>query len=142
MQLNCKVNVLGQDYSVVMIPYGSDAMFVGSDMQGYTDTTDHSIILQDFTTVSDMGDPLVLVGRIVRHELVHAFLEESGLSDNWTHQDGQDETIVDWIAIQWPKIDAAIHTVMAALNEQNPEDNNAITITMGNRSGTITGLNE
>ena len=44
--------------------------------------------------------------KVLRHEIVHAFLYESGMwcnsgaSDAW----GTDETIVDWIAIQSPKI--------------------------------------
>ena len=38
----------------------------------------------------------------VRHELVHAFLFECGLAENsnWA----QNEELVDWIAIQGPKI--------------------------------------
>lgn len=43
---------------------------------------------------------------IKEHEIIHAFFYESGVwnhsgcSDAW----GQDETITDWIAIQFPKI--------------------------------------
>lgn len=42
----------------------------------------------------------------IRHELIHAFIYESGLRDsshspqNW----GQDEEIIDWFAVQMPKI--------------------------------------
>lgn len=43
--------------------------------------------------------------RIVRHEIIHAFLFESGLGFNYEHKPfGHDETMVDWLAIQWPKI--------------------------------------
>ena len=44
--------------------------------------------------------------KVLRHEIVHAFLYESGLWNNsgdvtaW----GQSEEITDWIAIQFPKI--------------------------------------
>lgn len=35
----------------------------------------------------------------------HAFLFESGLSENFTHPEyGHDETYVDWIASQFPKM--------------------------------------
>lgn len=44
--------------------------------------------------------------KVLRHEIIHAFLYESGMwncsgaSDAW----GMDETITDWFAIQSPKI--------------------------------------
>ena len=40
--------------------------------------------------------------KVVRHEIVHAFLTESGLAENsfWA----QNEELVDWIAIQGPKL--------------------------------------
>lgn len=37
--------------------------------------------------------------RVLRHEIVHAFLAESGLNDY-----ARDEELVDWIAMQYPKI--------------------------------------
>lgn len=41
----------------------------------------------------------------MRHEIIHAFLFESGLSENFTHPEyGHDETYVDWIASQFPKM--------------------------------------
>ena len=119
MKLEFTVDVLGQPYDIKMVPYAGDPTFIGSDCQGFTDTSDHTITIQDFTVISDMGDPVAMLRRVVRHELVHAFMEESGLSDNWTHQDGQDETIVDWIAIQWHKIDEAISEVYSAIVKQN-----------------------
>ena len=42
----------------------------------------------------------------LRHEIVHAFLSESGLQANYEHykQFGHEEPIVDWFAIQSTKI--------------------------------------
>ena len=42
----------------------------------------------------------------LRHEIVHAFLSESGLQSNLEHNQrfGHEETMVDWIAIQFPKM--------------------------------------
>lgn len=43
----------------------------------------------------------------LRHEITHAFLNESGLSDNanqYRHSWAINEEMVDWIAIQSPKI--------------------------------------
>lgn len=40
--------------------------------------------------------------KVTRHEIIHAFLEESGLADNseWA----RNEEMIDWFAIQLPKI--------------------------------------
>ena len=48
--------------------------------------------------------------QVIRHELVHAFLFESGLgADSW----GINEEIVDWIAYQFPKMAEAFGKVDA-----------------------------
>lgn len=47
---------------------------------------------------------------IIRHELVHAFLNESGLRYNSHTPDcawAQNEEMVDWFAIQFPKMQKA-----------------------------------
>ena len=45
--------------------------------------------------------------RVLRHEIIHAFLNESGLSDSSNQYAGawaKNEEMVDWFAIQSPKI--------------------------------------
>lgn len=43
--------------------------------------------------------------KCLRHEIVHAFMYESGLAENWEHKNfGQEETVVDWVAIQFQKL--------------------------------------
>jgi predicted SprT family Zn-dependent metalloprotease len=39
------------------------------------------------------------VEKVIRHEIVHAFIHESGLTQYF-----HDETIVEWLAIQIPKM--------------------------------------
>ena len=53
------------------------------------------------------GNFYYLQQKQLRHEIIHAFLAESGLQSNFKHSDefGHDETMVDWIAIQWHKIE-------------------------------------
>lgn len=44
---------------------------------------------------------------VLRHEIVHAFFDQSGLSDSSLNLDvvwAKNEEMVDWIAIQGPKI--------------------------------------
>lgn len=53
----------------------------------------------------DLKDYSVYQEKVMRHEIIHAFLFESGLSENFTHPEyGHDETYVDWIASQFPKM--------------------------------------
>ena len=46
------------------------------------------------------------MNRVLRHEIIHAYLEESGLasSSNMSSAWAQNEEMVDWLAIQSPKI--------------------------------------
>lgn len=52
------------------------------------------------------------INRVVRHEIIHAFMFESGLGYNFEwDKDEADETIVDWFAIQYPKIKAVFEAL-------------------------------
>ena len=95
-----KVNVLGCDYQILLdmsveqFPHLEDA-------DGFCDFYDKKIVLGTFTKENgyEHGDLDCFKRKVLRHELVHAFLHESGLRDI-----AMDERIVDWIAIQFPKI--------------------------------------
>ena len=56
--------------------------------------------------VNILGTEYMVKEKELRHEIIHAFLSESGLQSNFEHsqQFGHEETIVDWFAIQFPKI--------------------------------------
>ena len=81
---------------------------IGAD--GYTDSSSRSIVIE--ATITHDTDPAAKANleeykkQGIRHEIIHAFLYESGLegntndSENWA----QNEEMVDWIAIQFPKI--------------------------------------
>lgn len=90
-----KIQVLGTEYEVTT---NGDAK--GND--GYTDFTVKKIVIQDMSKDYEWENIKVHEKRTIRHELVHAFMHESGLCHNseW----GRDETLVDWIAIQAPKL--------------------------------------
>ena len=65
--------------------------------------------------VNEVGDFDELMRKQLRHEIIHAFLAESGLQSNYEHykQFGHEETIVDWVAIQFPKMIKAFQSVNA-----------------------------
>ena len=46
------------------------------------------------------------MNRVLRHEIIHSYLEESGLaaSSNMSSAWAHNEEMVDWLAIQSPKI--------------------------------------
>lgn len=107
------INILGADYTVELIRDDKDIKFKEAD--GYVDPSVHLIRValfeRDSATVSDVE---AYVKKVMRHEIIHAYLFESGLTecsgtvDSWA----QNEEMVDWIAIQLPKI----KRTMGALN--------------------------
>lgn len=98
-----KVNILGTEYTITECSKEEDKML--DCMDGYCDKTTKSIVITTPTSDCDLGDWKVYRNKIMRHEIVHAYLFESGLHENFEHQQwGHEETMVDWIAIQFPKM--------------------------------------
>lgn len=98
------VNVLGTKYKIVEHDRGNDVSLEGAD--GYCDHTTKTVVIRNILPTSNsLGDLEEYKKRVIRHELVHAFLFESGLlGESW----GANEEIVDWIAYQFPKLLQAI----------------------------------
>lgn len=96
---DCKVNILGTEYQILL------KELKDADVDGYTDNTDCSIVIRS-DNYNKVGNFARLQKKQLRHEIIHAFMSESGLQCNWQHleQFGHDETTVDWFAIQSPKI--------------------------------------
>lgn len=96
-----KVNVLGTEYTIEQKKVCDDILLETKD--GYCDSTTKSIVTAMLKPELGSGVDVVPVEKtLLRHELIHAFMYESGLDGNseW----GTDETLVDWIAIQFPKL--------------------------------------
>lgn len=95
----CTINVLGTTYTI------EPRNLKGKDYDGFTDNTNKLIVIRS-DNQNEVGDFDFLQKKQLRHEIIHAFLSESGLQCNWQHleQFGHDETTVDWFAIQSPKI--------------------------------------
>jgi hypothetical protein len=105
-----KVNILGTTYKVYLnVPYTKDTNLAGAF--GYTDFHSKKIVVSDIRTVSgweDANDEAVLdtYSCTVRHEVIHAYLMESGLNSSANGVDcwARNEEMIDWFAIQIPKI--------------------------------------
>lgn len=66
---------------------------------GFTDWTDRSIHILKIPNDTNLKCPLRYLEKILRHEIIHAYMFESGLGDDWTHDVmGHEELTVDWMA--------------------------------------------
>ena len=96
------INILGTEYTLVEATPEEDER-LEPDMDGYCDTS-VKLCVVDAMERSDLGEKLNLPEYkklVIRHELLHAFLHESGLdSCSWA----ANEEVVDWISLQFPKL--------------------------------------
>lgn len=99
------INVLGTDIQIQFRKTAEDAKLLGS--VGYFDSSMHLIVIKILEPdATSLGDLDKYQREILRHEIIHAFLYESGMdgssssTDNWA----TNEEMIDWFAIQSPKI--------------------------------------
>lgn len=109
------VSVLGTPYTIYQ---GTTLDFPDlCDCDGYCDTTIKAIVVSDMTENAGKpgakADLMHYQRKVIRHELTHALLFESGLSNDSTW--AENEEVVDWIAIQFPKLEALF--LQAGCNE-------------------------
>lgn len=92
-----EVDVLGTKYKLI-IDGTIDEYPDLDDSDGYCNYQIKEIVLS-----SEYHDGTISYDRymqkVLRHEVIHAFLYESGL-----YEYTSDELLVDWLAIQFPKI--------------------------------------
>ena len=104
---DCKLNILGTEYE---IKFGNEEKYPSLEgLDGYCDSSTKEIVVDDMKKsegqVGAKGNLRDYQKTCLRHEIIHAFMEESGLSNNFEHKTiGIEETVVDWFAIQSPKI--------------------------------------
>lgn len=105
------VNVLGEMYTFNFFSEEEDANL--KDCDGYCDDTIKMLVVKQYKR-GEPGSKKALElqeKKNVRHEIIHAFLFESGLAENseWA----QNEEMVDWFAKQFHKLDKAFREVDA-----------------------------
>ena len=109
---DCKVSILGTEYTVEIKKYKDDEYFKKMYCNGYCSESQKQIVLCDMHTYPDWESETEEVielqhKKTLRHEIIHAFLGESGLSDNSNPTEtawARNEEMVDWFAIQSPKM--------------------------------------
>lgn len=96
------VSVLGVDYNISVDNVKNDTSL--KKLNGYCDNSISKIVIRDDLMTPDEDtceDMSVFAHKIVRHELIHAFMDESGVTGcDWKH----DESLVDWLAVMMPKM--------------------------------------
>lgn len=98
-----KVDILGTEYTIQELTTAEDAYL--NDCDGYCDKTSKRIVLKKEDETNQLDNFKVYQNKCLRHEIIHAFLFESGLHENFKHDEwGHDETMIDWVAAQFPKI--------------------------------------
>lgn len=97
---DCKVNVLGIDYNII-----PDEELQATENDGSCDKYSKEIRIRPIAWMLDNSandkSKKMRFEEVVRHEIIHAFLFESGL-DEYSY----DESLVDWIAVQFPKMES------------------------------------
>lgn len=97
------VNVLGRDYEVIEHARGEDPLLKENNLDGYCDESIARVVVESMQSsdVDSFKDLERHKKRIKRHELIHAFLSESGLHGEcyWAS-----EEMVDWLSYQFPKM--------------------------------------
>jgi hypothetical protein len=104
------INVLGTKYKVITdVPVWKDSEL--ANRFGYCSFVDHRIVVADLNTIDlwkNESESVKLLQKksTLRHEIIHAFLAESGLrgSSSSVEQWALHEEMIDCFALQLPKI--------------------------------------
>lgn len=103
---NRKINILGTEWNIHIVKEFPEHLKEHEETAtGLSNSFDKDIFVKDMSDC-DCKDKEQLIKNVLRHEVLHAFLFESGLSENagfsgcWA----TNEEMVDWFAIQSPKI--------------------------------------
>lgn len=107
-----KIDVLGTEYSIAMWAYDEKPIFKNKSIDGYCDSISKEIAICDMKTYPGYEEETTaycnqVEKQVLRHEIVHAFFNESGLQDSCLQYSGgwaKNEEMVDWIALQFPKL--------------------------------------
>lgn len=107
-----EINILGTKYAIIFCNYQNDISFEKHKIDGYCDGITKSIHVCNMNTYPgyESESPEYckkIETHILKHEIIHAFLNESGLQSSAVSIDGswaENEEMVDFFACQFSKI--------------------------------------
>ena len=101
-----KINVLGQEYPIFLGKEDDDPKL--KEWNGYHEPWSKKIVIDSELAEETNKNPIGLenvdayVRHIYRHEIMHAFFCESGIT--YRYDKDEEDFLVDWFARQYPKI--------------------------------------
>lgn len=106
------VKILGSKWTIKKKKYKEDPYFDRNSWDGYCDGELREILVCDLTTWPGWENETeervrICEKKTLRHEVVHAYLDECGLDENALKSPGawpKNEEMVDWIAKLGPQI--------------------------------------
>ena len=102
------VNILGTNYEIIRQRKEENPKL--DDKWAYTEPYSKKIIIDSSIGHGQSSDDAerqdLFAEKVLRHEIIHAFFIESGLNENCEY--AVNEELVDWIAMQLPKIVEAL----------------------------------
>ena len=103
--MQSRVNILGTNYNIIEATEADCPKLKAADANGLCEPYAKELVVaifdEDPRNVKNLEE---FRKKVLRHEIVHAFFMESGLT-----QYMDDEVLVDWIAIQFSKIHRAMY---------------------------------
>ena len=109
-----KASILGTEYEIKIASTGEDDFFEENpEVDGYCDSSSKTIGVKSVESVVEyqiskgyfpLDNPHKNMIDTIRHEVIHAFMSESGLDSQstiWAH----DEQLIDWLVQMIPKIE-------------------------------------
>lgn len=97
------INILGSDWTIQSQTEEENPKL--TEAAGYCDYSTRTITVKKkyADELFNLADMDAYKRQVLRHEIVHAFLFESGLTEV-----ARDETVVEWIAIQLARMNIAM----------------------------------
>lgn len=94
-----KINILGAEYTISELSEKDNVLL--KDCDGFCDWTSKEIVVER-DMHGNLSNMEAYKRKVIRHEIVHAFLLESGLAacSTWAGE----EEMVDWVARQGPAL--------------------------------------
>lgn len=97
-----KLNILGQEYELIMLSEEEFPKLKSMNASGLAELYSKQLIINKDDTIpneSTYENLDAYIDKVIKHEIIHAYFHEAGLMDYC-----KDELLVDWLALQIPKI--------------------------------------
>lgn len=104
--MKSSVNILGQKYQIILDTPENNSKL--KEVNGYMEPHSKKIVIDATLIERHKEDPMAAenleakVRQIYRHEIMHCFFAESGISYKFSVE--EEDFLVEWIAVQFPKM--------------------------------------